>query len=373
MFEAIASVSLGPTAVGPGQPPYVIAELSANHGGSLEAAEQVLRLAADTGVQAVKLQTYTPDGMTLDLAVPPFIVGAGTLWEGRTLYDLYEEAQTPWEWHPRLFELAAELGLQCFSTPFDRSAVDFLEQFDPPAHKIASFELLDHALIAHAASTGRPLIMSTGMATEQEIDEAVDAARSGGDGGIVLLRCNSAYPADPAEMDLATIGAMQDRWQVPIGLSDHTPGSTAAIVAAELGACVFEKHLIAHRSDGGPDAAFSAEPDELARLVREIAMIAADPATTPAELGLDYDPDVAAAALGTIRFGPSPSETASLAFRRSLFVVADVAEGEPFTDQNVRAIRPAGGMAPKHLPSVLGRTAATAVSRGTPLAPEHLA
>jgi N-acetylneuraminate synthase len=346
-------VRLGERVVGPGREPYLIAELSANHGGSLDAAERVVRLAAEAGADAIKLQTYTADSMTLDLAEPPFVVGEGTLWAGRTLHDLYEEAHTPWEWHPRLFELAAELGLACFSTPFDRAAVDFLEQFDPPAHKVASFELLDHALIAHAASTGRPLIISTGMATEVEIEEAVAVARAHGDGGVVLLRCNSAYPADPAEMDLATIPEMARRWGVPIGLSDHSPGSVAGIVAAGLGACVFEKHLIASRSDGGPDAAFSAEPAELAAYRADL--------------------DVAAAVRGTVRFGPSPAERASLAFRRSLFVVADVAAGEAFSEANVRAIRPAGGMAPKHLPEVLGRRAACDLRRGTPLAPEHLA
>jgi N-acetylneuraminate synthase len=346
-------VRLAGRAVGPGHDPYVIAELSANHGGSPEVAERVIRLAAEAGADAVKLQTYTADSMTLDLAEPPFVVGEGTLWAGRTLHDLYEEAHTPWDWHPRLFEVAAEVGLACFSTPFDRAAVDFLEQFDPPAHKIASFELLDLDLIAYAASTGRPLIISTGMATEAEVDDAVGAARSGGAGGIVLLRCNSAYPADPAEMDLATIPDMAARWGVPVGLSDHSPGSLAAVVAAGLGACAFEKHLIARRSDGGPDAAFSAEPHELAALVADVR--------------------TAAAIRGSVRYGPSSSEVASLAFRRSLYVVADVAEGEAFTAGNVRAIRPAGGMAPKHLPEVLGRRAAVDLRRGTPLAPEHLA
>ncbi|MFN8018484.1 MAG: pseudaminic acid synthase [Acidimicrobiales bacterium] len=346
----LPEVLLGDRPVGPAHPPYVIAELSANHGGSLEAAERVLLLAAEAGADAVKLQTYTPASMTLDLHEPPFVVGGGTLWEGRTLHDLYEEAQTPYEWHPRLFALAAELGLQCFSTPFDRAAVDFLEQFDPPAHKIASFELLDLDLIAHAAATGRPLIMSTGMATEAEVDDAVAAARSAGDGGIVLLRCNSAYPADPAEMDLAAIPAMAERWGVPVGLSDHSPGSTAAIVAAGLGACAFEKHLIAHRSDGGPDAAFSAEPDELAQLAADVRL--------------------AATIRGRVRFGPSPAEEASLAFRRTLWVVAEVVEGEELTAENVRAIRPAGGLAPKHLAEVLGKKATRAIAKGTPVSPD---
>lgn len=345
--------SMGDRAVGEGHLPYVIAELSANHGGSVDAAERLVRLAAETGADAVKLQTYTPDSMTLDLDVAPFVAGPGTLWAGRTLHDLYREAQTPWEWHERLFAVAADVGLQCFSTPFDRAAVDFLERFDPPAHKIASFELLDLDLISYAASTGRPLIISTGMASVDEIDEAVGAARAAGDGGIVLLRCNSAYPADPAEMDLAAIPVMAKRWGVPIGLSDHSPGSFAGIVAAGLGACVFEKHLIEHRTDGGPDAAFSAEPEELNRFVADVHQ--------------------AATIRGQVRFGPSPAEEASLAFRRSLYVVADIDAGEVFTTDHVRAIRPAGGMAPKHLAEVLGRRAAVAVSRGTPLSPEHVA
>jgi pseudaminic acid synthase len=333
--------------VGDGHRPYVIAELSANHRGSLDSAKEIVRAAAAAGADAVKLQTYTPDSMTLDIQEPPFVVGEGTLWAGRTLYDLYVEAQTPREWHAPLFALAAELGLDCLSTPFDREAVDFLEQFEPPAHKIASFELLDLDLIAHAAATGRPLIRSTGMASAAEIDDAVLAAREAGNGGVVLLRCNSAYPADPAEMDLRTIPAMASRWRAPIGLSDHSPGSMAAVVAAGLGACVFEKHLIGARADGGPDAAFSAEPAELAQLVADVR--------------------AAADIRGGVRFGPSPAETSSLAFRRSLYVVADVAAGEPLTRQNVRAIRPAGGMAPKRLAEVLGRRAARAIRRGTPL------
>jgi N-acetylneuraminate synthase len=350
--EPTPELVIGDRTVGAGHRPYVIAELSANHGGSLAAAEEIVRLAAAAGADAVKLQTYTPDSMTLDLAVPPFVVGEDTLWAGRTLHDLYEEAQTPWAWHGPLFELARELGLDCLSSPFDRAAVDFLEPFDPPAHKIASFELLDLDLIGYAAATGRPLIISTGMATEAEIDDAVGAARAGGSGGVVLLRCNSAYPADPAEMDLLAIPAMVERWRVPVGLSDHTPGSIAAVVAAGLGACVFEKHLIAARADGGPDAAFSAEPSELAELVEDV--------------------QTAQAVRGTVRFGPSTAEQASLAFRRSLFVVADVAAGEELTAENVRAIRPAGGLPPKRLDDVLGRRVATAVPRGTPLTEDLL-
>lgn len=345
-------VVIGGRPVGPGERPYVIAELSANHGGSLDAALAVVRHAAEAGADAVKLQTYTPDTMTLSIDRPPFVVGEGTLWAGRTLYDLYAEAQTPWEWHEPLFALARELGLQCFSSPFDRSAVEFLEQFDPPAHKIASFELLDLDLIRAAAATGRPVVMSTGMATVAEVDDAVDAAQGAGAGGLVLLRCNSAYPADPGQMDLLTIPDMVERWGVPVGLSDHTHGLTAAVVAVGLGAVAVEKHLIGERADGGPDAAFSAEPAELAALVREVGD--------------------AARIRGGVRYGPSDAERASLAFRRSLFVVADVAAGEALTAENVRAIRPGGGLAPKHLPEVLGRRARQAIARGTPVSWEAL-
>lgn len=340
-------VDLGGRVVGEGRAPYVIAELSANHGGSLAGAERVVRLAHQAGADAVKLQTYTPDTMTLDLADPPFTVRSGSPWAGRALYDLYREAQTPWDWHEPLFTLARSLGMDCFSSPFDRSAVDFLEQFNPPAYKIASFELLDLDLISYAASTHRPLIISTGMATSAEIADAVGAAEQGGARGIVLLRCNSAYPAEPSEMDLLTIPEMARRWDVPIGLSDHSPGPISAIVAAGLGACVFEKHLIASRRDSGPDSTFSAEPGEFASLVESV--------------------QVAAAARGSVRFGPSPSEEPSLAFRRTLYVVEDVAKGERFTTANVRAIRPAGGMAPKSLPGVIGRRAKCAVRRGTAL------
>jgi pseudaminic acid synthase len=334
-------------AVGADHQPYVIAELSANHGGSLARAEAVLRMAAATGVDAVKLQTYTADSMTLDLDDGPFVVGPGSPWTGRRLHDLYEEAHTPWAWHEPLFALAAELGLQCFSTPFDRDAVDRLEALDPPAYKIASFELLDLPLISHAASTGKPVILSTGMATAEEIDEAVDAARSAGAGGVVLLRCNSAYPAAPDEMDLAAIPEMARRWQVPVGLSDHTIGSTAAVAATALGAVAVEKHLIGDRADGGPDASFSATPEELTALVADVR--------------------VAAAARGQVRFGPSPSEAPSLAFRRSLYVVEDVDAGEVVTERHVRAIRPGGGLPPKHLAEVVGRCAARPLRRGTPL------
>ena len=344
---AVPPVRLGERLVGSGEPVYVIAELSANHGHDLDIARAIVRAAADAGADAVKLQTYTPDSLTIDASTPPFLIGEGTAWAGRRLHELYAEAATPWEWHEPLLDLATDLGLQLFSTPFDVAAVEFLDAFDPPAFKIASFELVDLELIRYAAGRGRPLILSTGMATEDEIDEAVSAATDAGVPGLVLLRCNSAYPAKAEDMDLRTIEAMAERWQVPVGLSDHTLGVTAATVAVSLGAVVVEKHLTLRRSDGGPDAGFSLEPTEFAAMVTAIRE--------------------AEASLGGVRFGPSPGEEPSLAFRRSLFVVEDVVAGEAFTAANVRSIRPGGGLAPKHLSEVLGRRAAVAVERGTPL------
>ena len=346
------TIHLGEREIGQGLPTYVIAELSANHGGDLARARDLIAAAAECGADAVKLQTYTPETMTLSLDRPPFTVTGGTLWDGRQLFDLYREAQTPWEWHADLFAAAADAGLACFSTPFDRSAVEFLEQFDPPAHKIASFEIVDLDLIATVAATGRPVVISTGMATRAEIDRAVTAARAAGADQLALLRCNSAYPARPAEMDLCTIAAMQDTWGVPIGLSDHTLTSTAALVAVALGACIVEKHLTLSRSEPGPDNAFSLEPAELQALVAAIRE--------------------AEAALGTVRFGPSESEQPSLAFRRSLWFVQDLEPGATVTAEHVRALRPAGGLTPDRLGSVVGRSVRAAVRRGDPVVDEVL-
>jgi N-acetylneuraminate synthase len=343
----MAEVTIAGRPIGAGHPTYVIAEISANHGGGLAQAEQLVRAAADAGADAVKLQTYTADSLTLDSDEPWFRVGEGTLWAGRTLHDLYEEAHTPWEWHEQLFALAHELHVDIFSSPFDRAAVELLDRLDAPAMKIASFELVDLELIAQAAATGRPVILSTGMATVEEIDAAVATARDAGASGIVLLRCNSAYPASPAEMDLRTIPDMAQRWDVPIGFSDHTLGATAAITAIALGACVLEKHITMSRAEPTADSAFSLEPDEFRRMVDAIRE--------------------AESALGGVRYGPSPHEENSLAFRRSLFVVADIAAGETLTADNVRSIRPANGLAPRHLPEVLGKRAARDLTRGTPL------
>lgn len=343
----MTELTIGDRVVGPGHPTYVIAELSANHGGSYERAAELVRLAADAGADAVKVQTYRPETMTIESSLDPFRVSGGTLWDGRTLFDLYREAQTPWEWHPLLQQEAKAVGVGFFSSPFDVTAVRFLVELDVPVLKIASFELVDHALVRAAASTGKPLIMSTGMASVQEIDDAVRVAREAGDGGIALLRCNSAYPAPAAEMDLRTIADMSARWNVPVGMSDHTLGTTAAITAVALGACVLEKHFTRSRAEPTADAAFSLEPGEFASMVAAVRE--------------------AESALGAVRYGPSDREKTSLAFRRSLFVVEDVAEGERFTEQSVRSIRPGHGLEPRHLDSVLGRRAARRVERGTPL------
>jgi pseudaminic acid synthase len=342
-----APIEIGGRAVGPGRPTFVIAELSANHGQRLDRALELVRLAAEAGADAVKLQTYTPATMTLDLDLPAFRVGEGTLWAGRRLADLYAEAMTPWEWYPDLAAAAAEAGLVLFSTPFDATAVDFLAELDTPAYKIASFELLDLPLIRRAAAHGRPLIMSTGMATQDEIGAAIAAATEAGAGGLVLLRCNSSYPAPSDEMDLRTIPDMIDRWSVPVGLSDHTLGLTAVTAAIALGACAVEKHLTLDRGEGGPDAAFSLQPEELAATVQAIRDVEA--------------------ALGTVRYGPSPSERPSLSFRRSVWVTQDLAAGDAFSADNLAALRPAGGLAPDELDQVVGRRAARAIAAGTAL------
>ena len=343
----MSEIMIGSRPVGPGHATYVIAELSANHGGSYERALELVRRAAAAGADAVKVQTYRPDTMTIDSTREPFVVTGGTLWDGRTLFELYGQAQTPWEWQPELQREAAAAGVDFFSSPFDAGAVRFLADLDVPVLKIASFELVDHALIREAAGTGKPLIMSTGMATAQEIDEAVRVAREAGATGIVLLRCNSAYPAPAGEMDLLTIPDMAARWDVPVGLSDHTLGTTAAVTAVALGACLLEKHVTLDRTDPTPDAEFSLEPHEFKAMVDAVRE--------------------AEASLGTVRYGPSDREKASLAFRRSLFVVTDVEKGEPFTQDNVRSIRPGHGLAPRHLDEVLGRRAAARIERGTPL------
>ena len=341
------SLEIAGRPIGPGHPAFIIAELSANHNQRFERAEALVRAARDAGADAVKLQTYTADTLTIDCDSELFRIGAGSLWSGKTLHALYQEACTPWEWQPRLKGLAEGLGMLLFSSPFDASAVEFLEGMDVPAHKIASFELVDLPLIRAAAGTGKPIIMSTGMATPEEIREAVDTARSAGAGGIALLKCTSAYPATPDEMHLRTIPDMAEAFGVPVGLSDHTLDLAVPVAAVALGASLIEKHLTLSRGEPGPDSAFSLEPGEFRAMVDAVR--------------------TAERALGGVHYGVSARDAASRKFRRSLFVVKDVAEGEPFTVENVRSIRPSDGLHTRHLEGVLGRTAARAIPRGTPL------
>lgn len=339
--------------VGPGHPAYIIAEISANHHQSLESALALVEAAGKAGADAVKLQTYTADTLTLDSDLPWFRIGGGTLWDGKTLHQLYREAYTPWEWHPRLKARADELGIHLFSSPFDFSAVDFLQGLDVPAYKIASFELVDIPLIRKVAGTGRPVLMSTGMATVEEIGEAVAAAREAGAADIALLKCTSAYPARAEDIHLRTLADLRTRFGTVVGLSDHTLGSAVAVAAVTLGASIVEKHIIGRRSEGGPDAAFSMEPEEFAAMVRDIR--------------------TAEKALGTVNYEISPAEMASRAFRRSLFVTRAVRQGERFTPDNVRSIRPSHGLAPRHYEQVLKHKAACDLEAGTPLSMEHLA
>ncbi|MGZ9276386.1 MAG: pseudaminic acid synthase [Candidatus Limnocylindrales bacterium] len=346
------TIRIGDREIGPGLPVYIIAEVSANHGQDYEAAVRIVRGAARAGADAVKFQTYTPDTITIESDAPAFRSGSGSLWAGTTLHELYRGAYMPWEWQPRLKSIATELGLDCFSSPFDATAVDFLMAMDVPAFKIASFELVDLPLIRKAAATGRPLIMSTGMATEAEVDEAVETARAAGATGIALLKASSAYPAPPSSMHLRAIPAMAERWGVPIGLSDHTLGHTAAIAAVALGACIVEKHITGSHDDVTADAAFSLDPTEFGAMVDAIR--------------------VTEQALGEARVAPTDEEAESRRFRRSLFVVEDIAAGEILTERNVRSIRPADGLHTREYERVLGRRAAQAIPRGTPLSWELL-
>ncbi len=333
--------------IGPGCPTYIIAEMSGNHNQSFDQAVKIIRAAKAAGADAVKLQTYTADTITFDSDLPCFRIAEGTLWSGQTLYKLYQEAYTPWEWQPKLKKVADELGMHCFSTPFDPTAVDFLEAMDVPAYKVASFELVDLPLIEKMARTGKPIIMSIGTATVSEIDEAVRAARQAGAADLALLKCTSAYPAPPEEMNLRTIPHLAEMFGVPAGLSDHSLGIAVPVAAVALGANIIEKHLTTARSEGGPDSAFSLEPQEFRAMVDEIR--------------------VAEQALGSVRYEVTEREAASRAYRRSLFVVKEIRQGEAFTKENVRSIRPANGLPPKYLGQVLGRKATRDIAAGTAL------
>jgi pseudaminic acid synthase len=332
--------------IGPGLPVYVVAEMSANHNQDLEQAVRILHEAKRAGADAVKLQTYTADTLTIPCSNEYFRI-KGLLWEGRTLHDLYSEAYTPWEWQPTLKKIATELGLDLFSSPFDPTAVDFLEDMGVPAYKIASFEVVDLPLIQRIARTGKPIIMSTGMATLSEIDEAVQTIREAGGTQLALLKCTSAYPAPAAEMNLRTIPHLAESFAAVAGLSDHTLGIAVSVAAVALGACIVEKHFTLSRSLPGPDSAFSLEPHEFKAMVDSIRETEK--------------------ALGTVHYALTPQEAASRVYRRSLFVVEDLKAGEVYTPENVRSIRPGHGLAPKFLPEVIGRRARHDVTKGTPL------
>lgn len=327
--------------------PFVVAEMSGNHNRSLERALAIVDAAADAGAHALKIQTYTADTMTIDADRPEFrIEDANSLWRGRSLHDLYNEAHTPWTWHAPIFERCRARGMIGFSAPFDASAVDFLETLAVPLYKIASFENTDIPLIRKVAATGKPLIISTGMATQAELEETVEEARTAGCRDLVLLKCTSTYPASPECSNLRTIPDLRERYGCEVGLSDHTAGIGAALAAVALGASVIEKHFTLSRAEGGVDAAFSLEPQELAALVQE---------TERAWL-----------ALGKVSYGPTAPEQKSLVFRRSLYIVQDLREGDVLTPENLRAIRPGLGLPPRHMDALLGRRVARDIARGTP-------
>ena len=332
--------------------PFIIAEISANHLGDKNRAKELIRSAKKAEASAVKLQHYRNDTITANRHDGPFVMKEPSLWAGQSLWNLYREAMTPWEWTEELIDTCGEVGIDWFSSPFDETAVDFLEQFNPPMYKVASFEIIDIPLVEKIAQTGKPMIISTGMATEEEISEAVEVARNAGNTQIALLRTNSAYPAPVNEMDLKAIPYMAEKWDVPVGLSDHTLDHTSAIVATALGARIFEKHLTLKRSDGGPDAAFSLEPEEFADYVGKI--------------------NDAFSALGTERLGPSPREQDSLRFRPSIRAIKNIGKGDLLTLENVATVRPAGGMHPRYLPAVIGRYASEALLVGDPILEESL-
>ena len=340
-----APVTIAGRPIGPGHEPYVICELSGNHNGSLERALQLLEAAAATGADAIKMQSYTADTITIDHDGPGFTIEGG-LWDGRTLHSLYEEAQTPFEWHEALFARAKELGVTLFSSPFDESAVDLLEQLGAPAYKIASFEAVDLPLVAYVASKGKPMIISTGMASLEEIGEAVATARENGCEELVLLHCVSSYPAPDEQSNVATVPDLARRFDVVSGLSDHTMGSAVAVASVALGGCVVEKHFTLARADGGPDSAFSLEPEEFRTLVTDCKR--------------------AWKALGQPTYDLQGCEGGSVEYRRSIYVVEDVAAGETLTKRNIRSIRPGHGLAPRHLPELLGKTATRDLKRGEP-------
>ena len=326
---------------------FIIAELSANHGHDINIAKETIKAAKESGADAIKIQTYTADTLTIDCDNEYFKLDSGTIWDGRTLYDLYSEAYTPWEWQKELMVYANNLGLIFFSTPFDKTAVDFLEELNVPVYKVASFEIMDIPLIEYIASKGKPIIMSTGIATLSDIEEAINACKRMGNDQIILLKCTSSYPAKIEDADLKTIPNMKETFDVEVGLSDHTLGITVPVVAIALGAKVIEKHFILDKSIGGPDSSFSLEPDEFKQMVKSVRE--------------------AEKAIGRVDYSMNEKKMNSRLLGRSLFVVKDIKTGEIFTEANVRSIRPSNGLAPKYFKGILGKTAINNVSRGTPL------
>ena len=348
----MSDLAIGERRIGNGHPVYIVAEISANHRQQYDEAIKLIQAAKESGADAIKLQTYTPDTLTIQCDAPEFRIGGGTLWDEKTLYDLYAEAYMPWEWQPQLKKMADDLDIHLFSTPYDRTAVDFLEEMGVPAYKVASFEIVDIPLIEYIAGKGKPIIMSTGMATPAEIEEAVGAARGAGASQIALLECTSAYPAPPEEMNLRNIPHLAEAFGVPVGLSDHTLGIAAPVAAVALGACIVEKHFTLSRRTPSPDSAFSLEPDEFKAMVEAIR--------------------TAEKALGEVRYEIGEQEAKIRVYRRSLFIVKDIKAGEPFTEENVRSIRPAHGLHPRHLRDVLSRRAGCDIERGTPLSWEFI-
>src|SRR5271170_35641 len=346
-MTTMTGFTIGNRPIGASQPVYVVAELSANHNQDFDQAVRLIHAARESGADAVKVQTYTPDTITIRSDREYFQIRGGTLWDGRTLYELYGEAHTPWDWQPKLKQIADDLGLDFFSSAFDSTAVDFLENMGVPAYKLASCELVDIPLLQRISRTGKPPIISTGMATIEETEEAVETARQAAAEKIALLRCTSAYPALPCEMNLRTIPELARRFEVPVGLSDHTMEIAVPVAAVALGACIIEKHFTLSRSLKGPDSAFSLEPAEFKAMVEAVR--------------------VAEKALGEIHFGLTDSERGSRVFRRSLFVVQDVRQGETFSETNVRSIRPGHGLHTRHLPQIVGKHASRDIERGTPL------
>lgn len=349
----MATIKLGQRAIGPGEAPFIIAELSGNHDQSLDKALAMVDAAAACGADAIKIQTYTADSMTLDIQSGDFVIqDPGNLWQGKSLYELYQLAMTPWDWHQAIFDRANALGLLAFSTPFDQAAVEFLEQLNVPCYKIASFENSDHALLAAVARTGKPVIMSTGMATQTELAESVDVLKKNGCEQLVLLKCTSHYPADPVDANLATIPHLAQLFDCQVGLSDHTAGIGVAVASVVLGASVIEKHFVLDRSEGGVDAEFSLQPEEFSALVKECKR--------------------AAVALGKVTYGGTAKEQASRKYRRSLYISADMQPGDIFTAANLRSVRPGLGLEPKYLPMLLGKPIKKAASKGTPMSWELL-